>query len=97
MRAERKGPGIYCLRVCENLHISFGKLPGTSRLANALRGTTEAPLATSLNTPNVSSFDDALSYYSLNELKLSHVTLKEEQRRVIELVYNGKDVFQGRI
>ena len=52
----------------------------------------EAPLATSVNTPSVSSFDDTLSY-ALSELKLSHITLKEEQRQVIVLVYNRKDMF----
>ena len=43
----------------------------------------------STNTPSVSSFDDTLSY-TLSELKLFHLTLKEEKCRVIELYSYGK-------
>ena len=70
-----------CVQICTYPSEYGGKLTGTSRLAIALCVSMEAPLATSVNA-RVSSFDDTLSY----ALKLSHITLKEEQHRVIELV-----------
>ena len=37
-------------------------------------------------------FDEALSY-SLSQLGLPHLSLKEEQRLAVKAVYEGRDVF----
>ena len=95
---EEKGPGIHCLRMRQFSEIfsEIGYSPGYFRYFNRYgrRGKWDVSVMRgAMSAADASDdFADALSY-SLNQLGLPHVSLKEEQRLAVKEIYEGRDVF----